>query len=100
MVDALRCSPGFPRPQFLWPDVFHNCSGEAEVAFACGGCTVRLRGSLAEDVIGPLARTQDDSRTRAVAPEKTLARNCREAGATVRANVKLREMEGRRRVMH
>ena len=29
-------------------------------------------------------------RTRAVAPEKTLARICREAGATVRANVKLR----------
>ena len=31
-------------------------------------------------------------RTRAVAPEKTLARICREAGATVRANVKLRDL--------
>ena len=30
--------------------------------------------------------------TRAVAPEKTLARICREAGATVRANVKLRDL--------
>ena len=31
-------------------------------------------------------------RTRAVAPERTLARACREAGATVRQNVKLRDM--------
>ena len=31
-------------------------------------------------------------RRRAVAPEKTLARVCREAGATVRCNAKLREM--------
>ena len=31
-------------------------------------------------------------RTRAVAPERTLARICREAGATVRQNVKLRDM--------
>ena len=31
-------------------------------------------------------------RTRAVAPERTLARVCREAGATVRHNVKLRDM--------
>ena len=31
-------------------------------------------------------------RTRAVAPERTLARICREAGATVRSNVKLRDM--------
>ena len=31
-------------------------------------------------------------RSRAVAPEKTLARICREAGAVVRCNVKLREM--------
>ena len=31
-------------------------------------------------------------RTRAVAPERTLARVCREAGATVRQNVKLRDM--------
>ena len=31
-------------------------------------------------------------RTRAVAPERTLARICREAGATVRPNVKLRDM--------
>ena len=31
-------------------------------------------------------------RTRAVAPERTLARVCREAGAIVRTNVKLRDM--------
>ena len=32
-------------------------------------------------------------RTRAIAPEKTLARVCREAGATVRCNCKLRDMD-------
>ena len=40
---------------------------------------------------GPLARTQDDF-ARGQLPEKTLARICEEAGATVRANVKLRDM--------
>ena len=32
-------------------------------------------------------------RTRALGPEKTLARICREAGATVRCNAKLRDMD-------
>ena len=67
------------------PDVFRTIVfGEAEVAFACDGGTVGQQRT-------PLGRLPA-LRTTSHEGEKTLARICREAGATVRANVKLRDM--------
>ena len=57
-----------------------------EVTCACGGFLDSLgRHQAACPQSGKL-------RTRAVGPERTLARICREAGARVRCNVKLRDM--------
>ena len=75
------------------PDVFRTIVLErlrlplpvTEARCECGALTDRGRHWAACPHSGRL-------RTRAVAPEKTLTRICREAGATVRVNVKLSDM--------
>ena len=87
---SLTCSTGVPRVlSSLWRDVFRTIVLErlrlplpvTEARCDCGALTdSRGRHWAACPHSGRL-------RTRAVAPEKTLARICREAAATVRANV-------------
>ena len=88
VVDLPTCCKDAPQNQSsqFEPELFRTVIlGVVDAVCECGG-PHRHQGT-------PQGRLSTFRlRTRAVAPERTLARICREAGATVRSNIKLRDM--------